>query len=91
MRKRPGPDQIAKILRDFQADLDSGLNINQACRKAGIGTTTYYRWKALQENPISSEQLRVSELEAENGRLKLLVAELALDTRMLKEALEKKP
>ncbi len=67
MRKRPGPDQIAAILRDIQADLDAGLNINQACRKAGIGPTTYYRWKALQENPLSNEQLRVSELEAEVG------------------------
>jgi putative transposase len=91
MRKRPSTEQIAKILREFQADLDSGLNINRACRKAGIGITTYYRWKALQENPISNEQLRVSELEAENDRLKLLVAELALDTRMLQEALKKKP
>ena len=91
MRKRPRPDQIAAILREFQTDLDAGLNINQACRKAGIGITTYYRWKALQENPTSVEQLRVSELEAENGRLKILVAELALDTRMLKEALKKKP
>src|SRR4029077_3817974 len=89
MRKRPRPEQIAAILRDFQADLDAGLNINHACRKAGIGPTTYYRWKALQENPISSEQLRVSELEAEVGRLKLLVAELALDRRMLQEALKK--
>ena len=26
------------ILRDFQADLDAGLNVNQACRKAGIAT-----------------------------------------------------
>ncbi len=42
---RPRPDQIAAILRDFQADLDAGLNIHQACRKAGIGPTTY-RWKA---------------------------------------------
>jgi putative transposase len=91
MRKRPGPEQIAKILRDFQADLDSGLNINHACRKAGIGITTYYRWKALQENPVSNEQLRVSELEGENSRLKLLVAELALDRRMLQEALKKNP
>ena len=48
MRKRPRPDQIAAILRDFQADLDAGLNIDQACRKAGIGPTTYYRWKARQ-------------------------------------------
>jgi putative transposase len=91
MRKRPRPEQIAKILRDFQVDLDSGLNVHHACRKAGIGLSTYYRWKAAQEEPISNEQLRVSELEAENGRLKLLVAELALDTRMLKEALKKKP
>ena len=91
MRKRPSRDQIAAILRDFQADLDAGLNINQACRKAGVGPTTYYRWKALQENPVTHEQFRVSELEAEVGRLKLLVAELALDRRMLQEALKKKP
>jgi hypothetical protein len=43
------------------------------------------------EVPASKEQVRVSELEAEVGRLKLLVAELALDRRMLQEALKKKP
>jgi putative transposase len=91
MRKRPRPDQIAAILRDIQADLQAGLNINQACRKGGIGLTTYYRWKTLQENPTSSEQNRISELEDEVGRLKQLVAELALDRRMLQEALKKKP
>ena len=91
MRKRPRPDQIASILRDLQADLDAGLNIDQACRKAGIGPTTSYRWKALQEEPVSREQIRISELEAEVDRLKLLVAELALDRRMLQEALKKKP
>jgi putative transposase len=91
MRKRPRPDQIAAILRDFQTDLDAGLNLSQACRKAGIGPTTYYRWKALQENLISNKKLRISKLEAEVGRLKLLVAELALDRRMLQEALKKKP
>jgi putative transposase len=91
MRKRPGPDRIASILRDIQADLHAGLNVHQACRKAGIASTTYYRWKTLQEDPISNEQLRISELEAEVGRLKTLVAELALDRRMLQEALKKKP
>jgi putative transposase len=91
MRKRPGPDKIAAILRDFQADLDAGLNINQAARKAGIATTTYYRWKTLQENPVPNEQLKISELSDEVERLKLLVAELALDRRMLQEALKKKP
>ena len=35
MRERPGPDRILSILRGIQADLDAGLNVNQACRKAG--------------------------------------------------------
>jgi putative transposase len=91
MRKRPSPDQIARILREVQTDLDAGLNVSQACRKVGYSSTTYYRWKSLQENLASSEQVRLSELEAENGRLKLLIAELALDRRMLQEALKKKP
>ena len=89
MRKRTSPDRIASTLRDIRADLDAGLNVNQACRKAGINPTTYYRWKTLQENPVSNEQLRVCELEAENGRLNTLGAELALDRRMLQEALKK--
>jgi putative transposase len=88
MRRRPSPDQIARILREVQSDLDAGLNVGQACRKVGYSSTTYYRWKSLQEDPASIEQVRVSELEAENGRLKLLIAELALDRRMLQEALK---
>jgi putative transposase len=91
MRKRPRPDQIAAVLRNIRADLDAGLNIDQACRKAGIGLTTYYRWRGRQEDPLSNEQIRVSELQSEVARLKLLVTELALDRRMLQEALEKKP
>jgi hypothetical protein len=79
MRKPPRSDQIASILRDFQADLDAGLIIGQACRKAGIGPTTYYRWKALQEGSISSDQFYISELYTDVDRLKLLVAELAFD------------
>ena len=89
MRKRTSPDRIVSILRDIRADLDAGLNVNQACRKAGINPTTYYRWKALQEDPLSNEQIHMCELESEVGRLKLLVAELALDRRMLQEALKK--
>ena len=91
MRKRTSPDRIASILRDIRADLDAGLNVNQACRKGGIGLSTYYRWKALQEDPASDVQIRISQLEDEVGRLKHLVAELALDRRMLQEALKKKP
>jgi putative transposase len=91
MRTRTSPDRIASTLRDIRADFDAGLNVNQACRKAGINPTTDYRWKALQEDPVSNAHLRMCELESEVGRLKTLVAELALDRRMLQEALKKKP
>ena len=67
MRKRTSPDRIASTLRDIRADLDAGLNVNQACRKAGINPTTYYRWKALQENQLSHEQIHVVELEADSA------------------------
>jgi hypothetical protein len=40
MRERPGPDQIAEILCEFRAGLDDGLNIDHACRKAGVGLPT---------------------------------------------------
>ena len=63
MRNRPRPDQIASILRDFQADLDAGLNLDQACRKAGIGPTTYYRWKAFRRTPY-----RVNNFAFQNSR-----------------------
>ncbi len=92
MRKRPGPDRIASILRDIQADLDAGLNIDQACRKAGIASTTYYRWKALQETPLSNEQFRISELEADRPVVGYLDARWIIDRGlMLQEALKKKP
>jgi putative transposase len=91
MRKRHTPDQIAKLLGEVRADLDSGSTVALALRKAGIGPTTYYRWKSKQENMSSSENLRIRELEIEVDRLKHLVAELAPDRRMLQEALKKKP
>ena len=64
MQVQPRPDQIPPILRDFQADLDAGLNIHQACRKAGIGITIYARWKHIQEEAEAHEKFRISELEA---------------------------
>ena len=65
---------------------------HQPCLPQGRDRTYHLlRWKALQEDPVSNEQLRIAELESEVGRLKLLDAELALDRRMLQEALKKKP
>ena len=55
LRKRHKPEQIVSILCDIQSDLNAGLSVDQALRKAGIGFTTYYRWKAQQLAPVSAE------------------------------------
>ncbi len=65
------------------------MSVQQACRKAGYATTTYYHWKSRQQAKRPDERDRISELEAEVRRLKLLVSELALDRRMLQEELRK--
>ncbi len=91
MQKRRTSDQIALLVRQVQADVQAGLTVGQALRKVGVGQSTYYRWKSRLEDPVAAEAVRHFELEAENERLKLLVAELAMDRRMLQEALKKKP
>ena len=91
MRKRRSGEQIVSLVQQVQADVQAGLSVEQALRKVGVGLSTYYRWKSRLEDPISANELRHQELESENKRLKLLVAELAMDRRMLQEALKKKP
>ena len=91
MRKRRTSEQVLALVRQVQSDLEGGLTVEQALRKVGVGLSTYYRWKSRLEDPISANELRHQELESENKRLKLLVAELAMDRRMLQEALKKKP
>lgn len=91
MRKRRSSEQIVSLVRQVQADVQSGLSVEHALRKVGVGQSTYYRWKSRLDDPVSADDLCRHELETENERLKLLVAELAMDRRMLQEALKKKP
>ena len=89
MRKRPRPGRIASILRDFQADLDSGLNIDQACRKAGSDPPPTTAGRPSGRTPYRVNNFAYPNSRPRSDRLKLLVAELMLDKRMLQEASEK--
>jgi putative transposase len=60
------------------------------CRKHGIAENTYYRWRQLHDPAQVDEARRIRELETEVERLKLLVAELLLDKKMLQEVAKKK-
>jgi putative transposase len=86
--KKHTPEQIVRLLRDVEAAHAAGRHIGQICQELGISEKTYYRWKQLYGGMTTTELRRLKELEAENLRLKKLVADLSLDNAMLKELAE---
>ena len=84
-RKRFTNEQIAFALRQSE----SGISVEEICRKMGVSEPTFYRWKkqftGLEIDPIR----QLKQLQDENGRLKKLVAELTLDRAMLQDVLRK--
>ena len=89
MGKRRTREQIERLLREAERDLARGLTIGDFCRKAGISQNTYYRWRLRFDSAKVDEGRHVRELQAEVDRLKLLVAELLLDKKMLQEVAKK--
>ena len=83
MKKRRTADEVARLLRDVDRDLAKRLTVSDICRKVGIAETTYYRWRQRHDPARAPDDRRRRELEAEVERLKLLVAELMPDKRML--------
>jgi putative transposase len=86
--KRHTPEQIVRLLREAEAGHAAGRTITQICQELAVSEKTYYRWKSLYAGMNTKELRRLKELEAENLRLKKLVAELSLDNAMLKELAE---
>ena len=90
MSKRRTADQAVRLLRDADRDLAKGLTVADVCRKLGIAENTYYRWRQRHDPAQVDEARRLRELQAEIERLKLLVAELLLDKKMLQDVAKKK-
>lgn len=78
--------QVVAILREG----DSGVNVSELCRKHGISNATYYKWKSKFGGLDASDLKRLKELEAENGELKRMYADLSLENKGLKSLIEKK-
>jgi transposase-like protein len=90
MSKRRSADQIVRLLREADRDLAKGLTVSDVCRKLGISQNAYYRWRQRHDPAQVDEARRIRELEVEVERLKLLVAELLLDKKMLQDVAKKK-
>jgi len=73
-------------LREAEVLLSQGATVGEASKKIGVTEQTYYRWRK-EYGAIRVEQARrLKELEKENSHLKRLVADLFVDTAILKEA-----
>ncbi len=86
MKKRFMEEQIIAILKEAE----SGLSAREVCRRYGISDATFYTWRKKYGGLEVSEARRLRALEAENIRLKKLLAESMLDTEALKVALNRK-
>ena len=84
--KRFTEEQIITILKESAA----GAKTEELCRRHGICTNTFYRWKAKYADMEISGVRRLKELEDEISRLKRMVADQMLDIQALKVALGKK-
>ena len=68
-RSRFSEEQIIAVLREAE----SGTAVKDLCRRAGISTVTFYKWKTKFEGMEISEIRRLRLLEEENARLKKIV------------------
>jgi len=85
-RIRHTPEQIVRKLREADSELAKGTGVAEICKALGVSENTYHRWRNQFGGIKADEVRRLKELEKENARLKSLVAELALDKAILKEA-----
>ena len=85
-RSRFTESQIVRILKE----VEGGRMVKDVCREYGMSDATYYNWKAKYGGMEVSDVKRLKELENENRRLKQMYADLSLENRVLKDAIEKK-
>ena len=83
-------EQIISKLREAEVLISQGKIISEVAKQLGISEQTYYRWRKDYGGMRTDQAKRLKELEAENNRLKKLVADLSLDNAIIKEALRGK-
>ena len=80
-RSRFSAEQVIGILKEQEA----GAATADVCRRHGISSATFYKWKAKYGGLEVSDARRLKALEDENARLKKQLAETMLDNAALKD------
>lgn len=86
MKKRYSEEQIIGFLREA----DAGVPVKELCRRHGFSQGSYYLWRGKYGGLSVPDAKRLKALEAENARLKKLLAEAMLEQEATREVLRKK-
>ena len=86
MKKRYTEEQIIGFLKEA----DGGVAVKELCRRHGFSEASYYLWRGKFGGMEVSDAKRLKVLEAENARLKKLLAESLLENEVTREALRNK-
>ncbi len=76
-------EQIIGFLKQAEA----GVPVKDLCRKGGFSDATFYKWRARFGGMEVADAKRLRELEAENNKLKRLLADAHLDIHALRGVL----
>jgi hypothetical protein len=87
-RRQHTPDQIIRNLAEGNKLLAGGTELDEVCRHLEVAESSWHRWVAQYGGMKASDAKRLKEIEAENARLKKLLAEAELDKSMLREVAE---
>lgn len=85
-KKRYTEEQIIKAIQEHEA----GIKVEDICRKLNISNGTFYNWRSKYAGLEVNEAKRLRELEAENTKLKRLLADKLLEVEAMKDVLSKK-
>lgn len=84
--KRYSAEQVVSKLREADVLIGKGQTVADVCRQLQITDVTYYRWRKEYGGLSIDQAKRLKELEAENTKLRKVIADLSIDNAILKEA-----
>ena len=87
-KKRHSAEEVITKLREAEVLQSQNQTLGQVCKALGVTQQTYYRWRKEFGGLKLDQAKRLRQLEKENGRLKKVVADQALDMAILKEVAE---
>ena len=84
-RRRHTPEQVVRKLREAERMLGEGKEIAEVAKELEVSENTFHRWRAQYGGMKADDVKRLKELEAENAKLKRIVADKELENLALRE------